>query len=70
MKDHRILVIQLAKERHSLRRAGIAHGRNKEEWVCQCGVAFKGDGSLEKGRRHDAEVILAALDADAGEATE
>lgn len=62
MTDLRIDLIRRVQLQHGLSFAGVKTEKRPEEWRCQCGTGFKGDGALEKGRRHEAAEILAALD--------
>lgn len=60
--DPRVYVIEGVKATHELRWASTSQASKGESWACRCGVEFKGKGSIQKGRRHDIEVILEALD--------
>jgi hypothetical protein len=60
--DLRVDLILRVENDHGMRKAATSSARGGEQWACRCGVEFKGDGALSKGRRHHAEVILSALD--------
>lgn len=62
MTDLRIDLIRRVQMQHMFASAGVKHGNRPEQWRCRCGESFKGDGAIEKGHRHEAEQILAALD--------
>lgn len=63
MTDPRIDLIRRVQRQHMLSYAHVKTASHAEEWRCKCGVSHTGDGALEKGHRHEAAEILAALDA-------
>jgi hypothetical protein len=63
--NERIDVIRRAEQLHMIARAASKEARGGEEWVCKCGAQYRGDGAIERGRRHAAQEVLIALD-DAG----
>jgi hypothetical protein len=62
MTDLRVDLIRRVQMQHMLSFAGVKTDRRAEEWRCRCGEGYKGDGAIEKGHRHEAAEILAALD--------
>lgn len=60
--EARIDVVRGAENRHSLARAASRGASSGEEWLCKCGAHYRGEGAIEKGRRHGAAEILVALD--------
>lgn len=62
MNDPRVDLIRQVQKQHMIRFAAVKRTKKPEEWQCQCGTGFRGDGALEKGRRHEATEILDALD--------
>jgi hypothetical protein len=60
--DLRIDLVRRVQLQHMLSYAGVKTEHRAEEWRCKCGADFKGDGAIEKGRRHEAGEILTALD--------
>lgn len=58
----RIDVVRGAEKRHMFARAASKDSSGGEEWLCKCGVHYRGEGALEKGQRHGAAEILKALD--------
>lgn len=62
MTDLRVDLIRRVQMQHMVSRAGVKRQGRAEEWRCRCGESYKGDGAIEKGRRHEAAEILAALD--------
>jgi hypothetical protein len=60
--DLRVDLIRSVEQQHMFSSAGIEHGRRPEHWRCKCGLGFEGAGAIERGRRHVASEILAALD--------
>ena len=61
--SRRVDVVEAAREAHTFAYASSANARDGEHWRCRCGLAHHGEGSLAFGRRHEAEQIVAALDA-------
>ena len=62
MTDLRIDLIRRVQMQQMFAYAGVKRRDHEEEWGCRCGVKHQGDGAIEKGHRHEAEMILAALD--------
>lgn len=60
--EARIDVVRGAEQRHMFSRAASKDASSGEEWLCKCGEHYRGDGAIEKGRRHAAREIVLALD--------
>jgi hypothetical protein len=61
--DLRVELILNVDREHQLASAATEQARGGEHWRCRCGASYVGPGSILKGRRHEAEAILFALDA-------
>ena len=62
-REARIDVVRGAEQRHMFARAATKDASSGEEWLCKCGEHYRGDGAIEKGRRHTAGEIVDALEA-------
>ena len=62
MSTDRIDLVRQVQKAHMFASASSKEARGGESWRCQCGVGFHGAGALERGHRHEATEILAALD--------
>lgn len=62
MNDLRVDLIRQVQQQHMFSFAAVERDKRPEEWGCRCGVEFKGKGAIERGHRHQASEILAALD--------
>ena len=58
----RVVIFRAAEQAHMFRRAASTDAPSGEEWLCKCGKHYRGDGALEKGRRHVAKQVIRALD--------
>ena len=62
MEDPRIDIVRRAERAHMFVAAGVETEHSEEHWRCRCGASYRGTGAIEKGHRHGAEQVLAALD--------
>lgn len=60
--DLRVDLILRVEAEHMCSLAASKSAPKGERWRCRCGVDFKGDGAIKKGRRHQAAEVIAALD--------
>lgn len=60
--DLRVDLFRQVEQQHMFSSAAVEHGRSPEHWRCRCGAGFEGAGAIERGNRHVASEILAALD--------
>lgn len=62
MTDLRVDLIRRVQMQHMFSYAAVKRDKRPEQWGCRCGEKYEGDGAIEKGHRHEAAMILAALD--------